>query len=305
MLCPPAPGEQELAPFIDDYLGAAGAGVNAEDYIRQIDFQPPPDQPPYRVGRVAVVDIDEHRIDGKLTRALPAEIVATRAEEVGTVIWVRWGETREGTYHANGVGPATGQAYRGYCDIAVIDLAAGLIVGAREFLAASPPATTTASGDIHTEVDVESVVNWVSALPVHDTAAPPATPPTSETPATSPKPTSAAHPALAAGDSFKFSGDQVGQDVVIPEERFDLVAGDYRVHFKGRASNACTSCVTVDVIHEPDEDPTFVIDRSDRVDAGRWDFAGLFTVGDWEEGTFHFELSMPKGTWTITLTRVN
>lgn len=299
-ICPPAPGEQELAPFIDDYLGAAGVEIDAQDYVGGVGYLAPPGNP-YRIGRVAVVDVDERRIDPKLTRALPLDIVATLPEEVATVIWLRWGETREGEYHANGGGPVTGRAYRGYCDLVVIDVAAGLIVGTREFLAISPPTTTTASGDIHTEVDVESVANWVKALPVRDSSP---TPSVNPTPTNTPRPSDVGPAALEPGQSLTLSGDQTGSDLVVPAESFHLAAGEYTVDFEGRSSKACSNCMAIKVFNERDEYPIFIVNDPDRIAAGGWRFTGVFTLAWWEDGaSFHFELSMPKGSWTIALTR--
>ncbi len=303
LLCPPAPGEQELAPFVEGYLTAAGVDTDAEDYTLGVAYLPPPNQQSYRIGRVAAVNVADRVIDGKLTRALPAELVATRHTDVGTVIWVRWGETHEGTYHQEGGQQVRGQAYRGYCAVVVIDLAAGEIVGQAYYQAPSPPETTTGSGDVHTQVDVELVANWVSALPVRDASAASPTPSTAPTPTSSPLPKPGSRPALAPGESFTLSGDQTERDVVIPEEWFELVAGDYKVEFKGRASNACASCVVVKVINELDQYPIFVVNESARIGAGRWKFTGAFTLAEWEAGTYHFELTIPKGSWSVTLTR--
>jgi hypothetical protein len=296
LFCPPAPGQQQLGPFVDQYLTAAGA-IDAEDYTLGVSYEAPPNVQPYRVGRVAVVNVAERIIDGKLTRALPPEIVATQAAEVGTVIWVRWGETHEGTYHQEGSQQVRGQAYRGYCAVVVIDLAAAEIVGQAYYQAPSPPETTTGSGDVHTEVNVEGVASWVSGLPLRDSS------PTPATPTPTPSPSGAGSAALEPGESVTLSGDQNEQDVVVPPDRFGLLAGDYSVVFKGRASKGCTSCMAVKVLNELDQYPIFVVNEPARIGAGRWNFTGVFTLAYWEEGLFHFELTMPKGSWTITLTR--
>jgi hypothetical protein len=297
LLCPAPPGAQELAPFVDEYLGAAGPEIDAEEYTIGLNYEPPLTLPPYRIGRIAAVNVVDRVIDGELTRALPAELVATRPADVGTVIWVRWGETHEGTYHDEGTQQVSGEAYRGYCAVVVIDLAAGEIVGRAYYAAPSPPTTTTGSGDVHTEVDVELVANWIKTLPVRDSSPTPAPP----TPAPSPSGVESA--ALEPGESVTLSGDQAGRDVVVPADSFELLAGDYSVVFKGRASNGCSSCMAVKVFNELDEYPIFVVNEPARIGVGRWEFSGVFTLANWEEGTFHLELSMPKGTWTVTLTR--
>jgi hypothetical protein len=102
------------------------------------------------------------------------------------------------------------------------------------------------------------------------------------------------------------SGDQAGSDAVLPGERIELVAGDYSVEFRGRANEGCTSCVEVTLTSddvEPIGNDVFVIDESSRVRVGRWHFNGFFALADFEAGTYTFELTVPKGSWTITLTR--
>jgi hypothetical protein len=302
LFCPPAPGAQELGPFVNDYMAAAGSDTDAEEYTLFLKSEKPLTVAPYRVGLIAAVNVADHAIDGLLTLALPSEIVATRPADVGTVIWVRWGETHEGTYHDEGTRRVSGEAYRGYCAIVVIDLAAGEIVGQAFYEAVSPPTTTTGSGDVHTQVNVESVANWVKTLPVHAAGSTPV-PSSRATPTNSPS-RSDSGTALEPGESLTLSGDQWGSGDMISEEQFELLAGDYSVVFEGEASKGCANCMAIKVFNERDEYPIFVVNDPDRIAEGRWRFTGVFTLEWWEDGaTFHFELDAPKGSWTITLTR--
>jgi hypothetical protein len=153
-------------PYLDEYVNGTGL-TDASDLAG-----------PYRVGKLVAVDPRGHRLDERLQNALPADLRAAGPDEVGTIVWVSWGGHLVGTYKDAVTGRERGKAYQGYCEITVIDRAAAVIVERRTFDAAAPPSTSTAAGDVRTEVDVNAVVRYIVDLtdePAH-TSSPPTAP---------------------------------------------------------------------------------------------------------------------------------
>ncbi len=148
------PGRAELGPFVDEYISDTGL-MDVSD-LNDL----------YRVGKLVAVDPNNHRLDSRLQKALPADLRAARDDEVGTIVWVTWGEKVVGTYKEAGkYAPTQGVALQGYCEITVIDRAAAVIVERRTFLAPTPPSTTTSKSNVHTKVDVNDIVRYLADLP--------------------------------------------------------------------------------------------------------------------------------------------
>jgi hypothetical protein len=149
-----APGAAELDPHIEEYTSNTGLKDVSDETV------------PYRVGKLVAVDVRNHKLDRRLQKALPADLRAARHVEVGTVVWVSCGEDQVGIYRSyEGIGGEQGRAYQGFCEITVIDRAAALIVEKQRFVADRPPSTTTRKGDIHTEVEVDRILQFLLGLP--------------------------------------------------------------------------------------------------------------------------------------------
>ena len=86
----------------------------------------------YVVGKVVVIDKDKPQVHGIHFR-LPEELRASSPEEVGTVVWLSWGEKVVGTYTDGSKG------YRRTCNVTIIDQANRQITGSRTFLGSNPP----------------------------------------------------------------------------------------------------------------------------------------------------------------------
>ena len=148
------PSSAELDPFVDEYINDTGL----TDVTSLNDL--------YRVGKLVAVDLKNHQLDSRLQKALPADLRATQDDEVGTIIWVTWGEKLIGAYKEAGqYAPTQGAALQGYCEITVIDRAAALIVDRRTFWAPAPPPTKTGGSGVHTKVDVNEIVQYLADLP--------------------------------------------------------------------------------------------------------------------------------------------
>lgn len=92
----------------------------------------------YLNGKVVVLDKKEKSIDS-INSSLPDEMRATRADDIGTVVWLDWGEHMTGTYTTGG------GAYYYTCQVTVIDRSIPAKVGTRSFRGSAPPSTTTSS----------------------------------------------------------------------------------------------------------------------------------------------------------------
>ncbi len=171
-------------PYLDEYVSDTGL-TDGSDLAG-----------PYRVGKLVAIDPRGRGLDGRLQDALPADLRAAGPDEVGTIVWVTWGYHQVGTYKDAVSERERGKAFQGYCEITVIDRAAALIVERRTFDAPTPPSTSTAAGDVRTEVDVDAVVRYLVDL-------------TDEAPHT---PSLAAAPSLEPGSklTIKLSGPDSG-----------------------------------------------------------------------------------------------
>jgi hypothetical protein len=169
------PGSEKLNSHIDEYISIPGLNKPLDSYFFEVQYPIRPPADGYMAGKIVAVDPQSKKLDDQLQRALPADLLAVEPDEVGTIVWAKWGEAHVGTYHAENGVTHKGEAYQGYCTVVVIDKEARLIVGGRAFQAPAPPETTTENGDIHTQVDVAEVVAYLKSLP---TTPPPSLAPT-------------------------------------------------------------------------------------------------------------------------------
>lgn len=113
---------------------------------------------PYIKGKVIVIDIDEKDIDDCFFD-LPSDLRAASPEEVGTVIWLDWGEVLIGRY-TDGAG-----GYQITCKVTVIDKAKTAIVGEATFKGSEPPSVKSGSGDRTGDKPTDDVSDYIKTLP--------------------------------------------------------------------------------------------------------------------------------------------
>ncbi len=119
-------------PHLDSYTG---------------EFEKSLSELPYIHGKLVLVAVasndntgaltsDRHRstpyID-HLTLRLPDRLQAKDPSEVGTVVWLRWGQKYIGNYGK------TARGYKEMCAISIIDVETRQVVGTREFEGGDPP----------------------------------------------------------------------------------------------------------------------------------------------------------------------
>ena len=86
----------------------------------------------YIRGKIAIINRETRTLD-QLHFSLPEELRATRAGEVGTVVWLDWGTELRGYYTTGG------GAYRHTCAMTVIDYTLRAKIATRNFRGSEPP----------------------------------------------------------------------------------------------------------------------------------------------------------------------
>jgi hypothetical protein len=111
----------------------------------------------YLKGKIITVNKKENRIDDIYFK-LPEELRATKPEDVGTIVWLDWGEDRVGFYLGS-----HGDATVNTCHVTIIDKSVPAIVGEINFRGSDPPERSygSSSGSMPTEV----IVNYLRNLP--------------------------------------------------------------------------------------------------------------------------------------------
>jgi hypothetical protein len=106
------------------------------------DAPVPEEATPYINGKILAIDkTNEVGAPSAVHVALPEELRAQSPEEVGTVVWVEWKETRFGTYGDSGI-----VAYRIDADVTVIDAVKKVVIARETFQGGDPPSTAPAGG---------------------------------------------------------------------------------------------------------------------------------------------------------------
>lgn len=118
----------------------------------------PPLAEAYIIGKVITVDIDENEID-HIYFDLPEELIAKSPEEVGTIIWLNWGEVLVGRY-TDGAG-----GYRIICEVTIIDKEKSTIVDKETFSGSDPLSVKEGSGNRTGSKPTNEIINYISTLP--------------------------------------------------------------------------------------------------------------------------------------------
>ncbi len=135
----------KLAPFkkhLDEYTAAPDSTIVGDAYIK---------------GKIITIDKEKNKVD-PLYLKLPKELHATQPEEVGTIVWLEWGEEKDGTY-TDGSG-----AYVYTCQVTIIDKSLRAIIGQRIFRGSSPPAVKTGAGSRYGSKPTNKIIDYLAYL---------------------------------------------------------------------------------------------------------------------------------------------
>lgn len=142
-------------PYLADYTKAV---VFPEEVASDPDEEPVAPEPPALVGKVVVIDRKEREVDD-LHFDLPETLRAKEPEEVGTVVWVEWGQIQEGSYTDGSA------AYIQTCVVTVIDREKWEVLGRNTFQGASPPSFKKGGGSRTGSKPTKEIVQYLSSLP--------------------------------------------------------------------------------------------------------------------------------------------
>src|SRR5207248_1841027 len=99
---------------------------------------------PYIKGKVILINKKENKVDD-LFFSLPEELRPSTPEEVGTVVWLEWGERQVGYYGSKDsswdqtFSPAT----MWHCDVTIIDLSIpAILINKKYFVGSAAPSTS-------------------------------------------------------------------------------------------------------------------------------------------------------------------
>jgi hypothetical protein len=112
--------------------------------------------------KILPIDKTYKTIELGVYNSLPVEMRATKPQEVGTVVWVVWGQDRYATWVNTSTGAAAGTQYVRTCEVTVIDLSARRIIGRRSFRGA--PRATDRVGDSVGDIPLEQVTAYLKTL---------------------------------------------------------------------------------------------------------------------------------------------
>ncbi len=138
----------ELGPF-NDKIG---------EYMAPAKPKAPEDNP-YVKGKVIPVNLKSKDVDW-LYYDLPDDLRPASPADVGTVVWLDWGERKVGQYGASG-GGAFVQTVR----VTVIDKARGAIVGEAYLEGGPPPKTSRRGASASGSKPTDRVVTYLRGLP--------------------------------------------------------------------------------------------------------------------------------------------
>ena len=108
-------------------------------------------------GKAITIDKTTNEID-ETYFDLPAELKASKPEEVGTVVWISCSESVAGTYQSGAKG------YLWNCDVTVIDLATASTVGKKSFSGDHPPQTKSNTSDWHGSKPNSEIISYIKSL---------------------------------------------------------------------------------------------------------------------------------------------
>jgi hypothetical protein len=151
------------------YLGPFKDHVR--EYVTVSGLKNPARSSPHRTqaylkGKIIPVNKTENKIDD-IYYSLPEGLRATKPEDVGTIVWLDWGEDKVGHYcseYIPGCFSSDDPAIVNTCDVTIIDKSIPAIVVERNFRGSDPPQKTKGGG-ASGSMPTEEIVDYLQNLP--------------------------------------------------------------------------------------------------------------------------------------------
>lgn len=116
-------------------------------------------------GRLLTVDIDRKEVDYLTFPRLSEPLRATRPEEVGTLALIQYGRQHIGYYQNVETQEKTGEAYRSFARVSLVDWATKTRTAEKVFLGSDPTDQLTRDGDCAGTQPMFQIVEYLEALP--------------------------------------------------------------------------------------------------------------------------------------------
>jgi hypothetical protein len=112
----------------------------------------------YIKGKIITVNNEEGEIDD-IYFSLPEELRATKPENVGTIVWLEWGEDNIGSYTDGEDATVI------TCDVTIIDKSTATVVAERNFRGSIPPNPKRSGEDGTGSMPIDEIVAYLKTLP--------------------------------------------------------------------------------------------------------------------------------------------
>jgi hypothetical protein len=118
-------------------------------------------QEPYRRGKVIPINLAGDKGIDTILLSLPEPLKPSVPDDVGTIVWLEWGQESVGHYTDNV------EAFMITCKVTVIDRSKGVIIAEREFVGGPPPDRRRRYSDPnHGSNPANEIVAWLARMPV-------------------------------------------------------------------------------------------------------------------------------------------
>jgi hypothetical protein len=122
-------------------------------------------QSPYVEGKLLFVHAWSKHPDVDLALKFPPERIATKAEEVGTVIWLEWKYDKIGEYKSQTTGQKTSDAFKGLTYVAVVNQRTHEILLKKAFEGEAPPDVKLNSDSALGRMSYDDIARFILSLP--------------------------------------------------------------------------------------------------------------------------------------------
>jgi hypothetical protein len=116
-------------------------------------------------GKLLTIDVDRREVDHLTFPRLSEPLRATRPQEVGTLALIQYGRQHIGYYQNVETREKTGEAYRSFARVSLVDWATKTRTAEKVFLGEDPAAQLTHDGDCAGTQPMFQIVEYLEALP--------------------------------------------------------------------------------------------------------------------------------------------
>lgn len=138
-------------PYLKNYI----SGKYAQEFTNE----------PYIRSKVLSIDVNDTTVDEFTFTKFPEELRANKPEEIGTLLLCEWYEVKEGEYYNEETRQKTGDAYRSYANISIIDFKEKKLIYIKNFKGADPLGAFHSDGNFTSMQPMFELVDYINKLP--------------------------------------------------------------------------------------------------------------------------------------------